>query len=158
MESLDGIDRMLMSGTRATLVLADGAKLTEAEVKKAIEGAGLKFESFEEHEVERILWPQLRGAVLREATEIFLRLLSGETIGSADIPQKRVRASEVDPETWAQACAAAHVPTSTTAFEFDLDVLTHVLVEDCRQRHELRHETPVDADKDIARRELAGGG
>ena len=71
------------------------------------------------HEVERILWPQLRGAVLREATEIFLRLLSGETIGSADIPKKRVRASEVDPETWAQACAAANAPTSTTAFEFD---------------------------------------
>ncbi|MCP3918815.1 MAG: hypothetical protein GY711_24980 [bacterium] len=53
MQSLDGVDRMMMSGTRATLVLDEDAKLTEADVKKALEDKGLKFESFEEHEVMR---------------------------------------------------------------------------------------------------------
>ncbi len=53
MESLDGIDRMMMSGTRATLVLESGAKLSEADVKKALEEKGLKFESLEEHKVDR---------------------------------------------------------------------------------------------------------
>ena len=53
MESLDGIDRMMMSGTRATLVLDADADLTKADVKKALEDKGLKFESFEKHEVAR---------------------------------------------------------------------------------------------------------
>lgn len=44
MESLDGVDRLLMSGARATIVLADGATLTEAEAKAAVEEAGLSFE------------------------------------------------------------------------------------------------------------------
>jgi len=53
MENLDGVDRMMMSGTRATLVLEDGAKLTGAQVKQALEEQGLVFESFEAHEVDR---------------------------------------------------------------------------------------------------------
>lgn len=53
MESLDGIDRLMMSGTRATLVLVDGAELTEAVVERALESKGLKFESLETVEVER---------------------------------------------------------------------------------------------------------
>ena len=53
MENLDGIDRMRMSGTRATLVLADGATLDEADVKEAVEAQGLVFVSFEEVRVER---------------------------------------------------------------------------------------------------------
>jgi len=53
MENLDGVDRMMMSGTRATLVLDRGAKLTEADVKKALEDKGLKFESLEKLEIDR---------------------------------------------------------------------------------------------------------
>jgi hypothetical protein len=53
MENLDGVDRMMMSGTRATLVLADGASLSAADVKQAVEAKGLKFESFEAVVVER---------------------------------------------------------------------------------------------------------
>jgi hypothetical protein len=51
MESLEGVDRMMMSGTRATLVLKDGAILSEFRVKKAIEGVGLTFESLDEVDV-----------------------------------------------------------------------------------------------------------
>jgi hypothetical protein len=53
MESLDGVDRMMMSGTRATLVLSKESTLTEADVAKAIKDKGLKFESFEKHTVVR---------------------------------------------------------------------------------------------------------
>ncbi len=53
MESLEGVDRMMMSGRRATLVLSKGSKLTEADVKKAVEAKGLKFDSFEKHKVAR---------------------------------------------------------------------------------------------------------
>ncbi len=52
MESLKGIDRMLMSGVRATLVLEDGADLSEADVKQAFEANGLKFGSFEKREID----------------------------------------------------------------------------------------------------------
>lgn len=53
MESLDGVERMMMSGTRATLVLEVDAKLSEADVKQALEDNGLVFESLEQHVVER---------------------------------------------------------------------------------------------------------
>lgn len=48
---MEGVDRMMMSGTRATLVLKDGAILSEFRVKKAIEGVGLTFESLDEVDV-----------------------------------------------------------------------------------------------------------
>tara|TARA_R110000868_G_scaffold41116_1_gene140976 strand:- start:74 stop:274 length:201 start_codon:yes stop_codon:yes gene_type:complete len=53
MESLEGVERIMMSGTRATLVLASGAVLTEARVKEAIEENKLVFESLASHEVSR---------------------------------------------------------------------------------------------------------
>lgn len=53
METLDGVDRMMMSGTRATLVLDAGASLTEADVRTALEEQGLTFESLEELVIER---------------------------------------------------------------------------------------------------------
>jgi hypothetical protein len=53
MEDLDGIEAMMMSGTRATLVLAEGANLTGAQVKKSLEARGLIFESFEKHVIPR---------------------------------------------------------------------------------------------------------
>ncbi len=53
MDSLDGVDRKMMSGRRATLVLNKGAQLTEADVKAALKGKGLKFESLEKHKITR---------------------------------------------------------------------------------------------------------
>ena len=53
MESLDGVDRMMMSGTRATLVLEPGAELVEADVRKAVEGKKLTFEGLEKRVIER---------------------------------------------------------------------------------------------------------
>jgi hypothetical protein len=51
MESLEGIDRMMMSGRRATLVLESGAILNQAAVEAAIEDNGLVFESMEQMDV-----------------------------------------------------------------------------------------------------------
>jgi hypothetical protein len=53
METLDGVDRLLMSGRRATLVLEKDAKLSEADVKKALEDKKLTFESLESQVVPR---------------------------------------------------------------------------------------------------------
>ena len=58
------------------------------------------------NEAERILWSALRGLALREATEIFLRLLRGETLGSKDITPKVLHRDKVKAEDWARACAA----------------------------------------------------
>lgn len=40
--------------------------------------------------LEEAAWPVLRGLIFQEATEIFLRLLRGEVIGSADVRPKRL--------------------------------------------------------------------
>ena len=53
MENLPGVDRMMMNGTRATLVLAGGAKLTDAQVTKALKAQGLKFETLNQHKIDR---------------------------------------------------------------------------------------------------------
>ena len=46
MENLDGVERLMMSGLRATLVLEKDAQLTEADVKRVLADEKLKFESF----------------------------------------------------------------------------------------------------------------
>ncbi|MDG1498922.1 MAG: hypothetical protein P8N31_13385 [Planctomycetota bacterium] len=51
MESLDGVERLMMSGRRATLVLEPGAVLTEARLKEAFKAERLVFESMERVEV-----------------------------------------------------------------------------------------------------------
>ena len=53
MESLEGVERMMMSGTRATLLLSPESALTEADVRQALEDNDLKFESFEKQTIER---------------------------------------------------------------------------------------------------------
>lgn len=53
MESLEGVDRWLMNGVRATLVLTDGADLTEGEVRLALAAQGLEFGSLERHAMAR---------------------------------------------------------------------------------------------------------
>lgn len=52
MESLEGVDRLMMNGVRATLVLAKGAVLAEADAKQAIEDHGLKFGFMERREID----------------------------------------------------------------------------------------------------------
>jgi hypothetical protein len=49
-ESLDGVEQFMMSGTRATLVLESGAELSEDDVRDAVESNGLVFESFEKEQ------------------------------------------------------------------------------------------------------------
>ncbi len=51
MESLKGVDRMMMSGTRATLVLKEGVKLSEKEVKEALTAKKLTLDSITKVEV-----------------------------------------------------------------------------------------------------------
>ena len=67
---------------------------------------------------ERILWPALRGAILKEASEIFVRLLSGETLGSRDVPVKRLTRSACDAAQWTEACTALGKPADTETLEF----------------------------------------
>ncbi len=57
---------------------------------------------------EKAVWPALRGLVFQEATEIFLRLLKGEVLGSADIRPKVLRRSSFrSDEDWHGALKAA---------------------------------------------------
>lgn len=67
------------------------------------------------NEVERAAWPALRGLVFQEATEIFLRLLKGEVLGSKDIRQK-VLTRELfrSDEDWAKVLSAKAVPSAET--------------------------------------------
>ena len=58
--------------------------------------------------VERAAWKALKGLIFREATEIFLRLLRGDTICSDDIGETAlVRANFRSDEDWAAVQAAA---------------------------------------------------
>jgi hypothetical protein len=47
MNSIDGVARLHMSGTRAVLVLAPGAELDELAVAAAFSSRGMKLESIE---------------------------------------------------------------------------------------------------------------
>jgi len=53
-------------------------------------------------ELEKILWPILRGRIFAQATEIFLRLLKGEHLGSSMIEDRgEVKATDFrDPQDW----------------------------------------------------------
>lgn len=51
--------------------------------------------------LESAAWPVLKGKIFQEATEIFLRLLRGEVIGSKDISPKILRPADFrSPENW----------------------------------------------------------
>jgi alkanesulfonate monooxygenase SsuD/methylene tetrahydromethanopterin reductase-like flavin-dependent oxidoreductase (luciferase family) len=65
-------------------------------------------------EVESLLWPAVRGLILREAAEIFLRLLRGETIGSRDIAPKIVRKEQCkDTVIWDVVLRELGLPASS---------------------------------------------
>ena len=58
--------------------------------------------------VEEAAWPALKGLILKEAAEIFLRLLSGEVLCSDDVPaQSFTRANFRSDEDWQRVQAAA---------------------------------------------------
>lgn len=60
------------------------------------------------NELEAVAWPALRGMVFAEACEIFLRLLRGEALRSADVtPTVMTRANFRSDEHWAQVVAEA---------------------------------------------------
>ncbi len=52
-ESLDGVEQFMMSGSRATLVLEADSELTEEDVRDAVEANGLTFDSFKKEERAR---------------------------------------------------------------------------------------------------------
>lgn len=54
------------------------------------------------NELEKILWPVLKGKILKEAAEIFVRLLTGELLSSRDIPPKIIERESFDETTWAK--------------------------------------------------------
>jgi alkanesulfonate monooxygenase SsuD/methylene tetrahydromethanopterin reductase-like flavin-dependent oxidoreductase (luciferase family) len=59
-------------------------------------------------EIERAAWPTIKGKVLLEATEIFLRLLNGEKIARADVPVQVLRESDFrDGKDWQKVKALA---------------------------------------------------
>lgn len=58
--------------------------------------------------VEEAAWPALKGFLLREGAEIFVRLLAGETLCSDDVPSQTLsRANFRSDEDWARVQAAA---------------------------------------------------
>lgn len=51
--------------------------------------------------VEKAAWPAVKGKIMLEATEIFLRLLKGEPISRADVPVQTLREKDFrKPEEW----------------------------------------------------------
>ena len=63
------------------------------------------------NEAEKLLWPALRGLVLRQATEIFLRMLKGEILGSMDLSPLIIRKNAVrDAGVWEEALAILKLP------------------------------------------------
>jgi alkanesulfonate monooxygenase SsuD/methylene tetrahydromethanopterin reductase-like flavin-dependent oxidoreductase (luciferase family) len=64
--------------------------------------------------MEELLWPAVRALTLREAAEIFVRMLSGETLGSEDITPKIVRKQEVkETAVWSEALQLAGLPADS---------------------------------------------
>ena len=53
MDSVDGIDRMFVSGTRATFTLKKDAKIDEDALKKALKKNKLEFVSLESRDAKR---------------------------------------------------------------------------------------------------------
>ena len=53
MKTVEGVDRMFMSGTRATFTMKEGAKVDEAALKKEVEKRKLKFVSLEKRQNKR---------------------------------------------------------------------------------------------------------
>lgn len=59
------------------------------------------------NDFERVAWPLVKGLMLREAVEVFTRLLQGDALASADLAPRQVRASDFRSEAHLQAATAA---------------------------------------------------
>jgi alkanesulfonate monooxygenase SsuD/methylene tetrahydromethanopterin reductase-like flavin-dependent oxidoreductase (luciferase family) len=60
------------------------------------------------NELERVAWPAVKGMVFAEATEIFCRLLRGDTLSSDDIPEHTLSRTHFRNDAdWDKAVAAA---------------------------------------------------
>jgi alkanesulfonate monooxygenase SsuD/methylene tetrahydromethanopterin reductase-like flavin-dependent oxidoreductase (luciferase family) len=60
--------------------------------------------------VEKVAWPAVKGKILLEATEIFLRLLKGETLARADVAEQSLRVQDFRTlQEWESVCALAGV-------------------------------------------------
>ena len=68
--------------------------------------------------IEKAAWPALRGFIFREATEIFLRLLRGDTISSEQIRETVLtRKNFRSDEDWQRVLDAADSSAESIAFE-----------------------------------------
>ncbi|MGC9665511.1 hypothetical protein ACNTMW_03030 [Planosporangium sp. 12N6] len=62
-------------------------------------------------EWERLAWPQVKNAVMWEAAEVFVRLLAGEELSSADVPEFVLRPEHFrQPDQWDRVRDVAGVP------------------------------------------------
>lgn len=52
------------------------------------------------NEIEKANWPEVKGKIMLEATEIFLRLLKGEKISSDDIPAQKLSNGQALEKRW----------------------------------------------------------
>ncbi|MDX9732272.1 MAG: LLM class flavin-dependent oxidoreductase [Bdellovibrionales bacterium] len=73
------------------------------------------------NELERVAWPALRGLIFQEATEVFLRLLKGEIIGSQDVrPKVLTRARFRSDDDWARVQVAAKAMNQASADRIEI--------------------------------------
>jgi alkanesulfonate monooxygenase SsuD/methylene tetrahydromethanopterin reductase-like flavin-dependent oxidoreductase (luciferase family) len=57
---------------------------------------------------EELAWPQVKGAIMAEAAEIFVRLLTGEELSDAEVPETHLRPDQFrEPGQWDAVVAAA---------------------------------------------------
>ena len=60
------------------------------------------------NQLEEAAWPALKGAVFQQATEVFLRLLQGEELASADLKPMQLREDDFrTKEDWLSVCEVA---------------------------------------------------
>jgi alkanesulfonate monooxygenase SsuD/methylene tetrahydromethanopterin reductase-like flavin-dependent oxidoreductase (luciferase family) len=70
--------------------------------------------------IEEFAWNPLRGLILKEAAEIFIRLLRGEIIGSKDIVPIKLDASRFrTKEEWVAFCDIANIDVASKGYPVD---------------------------------------
>lgn len=69
------------------------------------------------NKTEEILWNEVRALTLREAAEIFVRMLKGEILGSVDVTRKVIYRNQLkDVSLWEKAMVAAGMPASSESY------------------------------------------
>lgn len=78
------------------------------------------------NELEKVAWPAVKGKILLEATEIFLRLLKGERIARKDVTQHVLKRADFrNDDDWAKAQKASGTSAAEIPLEpfWDFDLL-----------------------------------